>query len=82
MFNKMGRYYIEYEEIMSMYLQVLQDLDLFNSYINKTASAILIRNYPFHQPKQKKELSVRDIKLSKKSAKMNSASTSLREIKE
>ncbi len=41
MFNKLGRYHIEYQEIISMYIQILKDLDLFNSFINKSANAII-----------------------------------------
>lgn len=38
-----------------MFLQVLQDLDLFNSYINKTADVILTQHpyYKISKPKPK-----------------------------
>lgn len=44
MFNKMGRYHIEQEEILSMYMQLLEDLNLFNSYIKISVKIIMDRN--------------------------------------
>ena len=32
-FNKMGRYYIEHEEILKLYLMFLQDLNVYNEFI-------------------------------------------------
>lgn len=60
MFNKLGRYHIEYEEIISMYIQILRDLDLFNSYINKSANAIMLENI---KPPSKgyKEISTKEV---------------------
>lgn len=46
-----------------MYIQILQDFDLFNSYISKSLQAILVKNLikPQHY---KKDLSMTDVKLS------------------
>jgi hypothetical protein len=46
-----------------MYFQILQDFDLFNSYISKSLQAILAKNLikPQHY---KKDLSLTDVKLS------------------
>ena len=53
-----------------MYIQILQDFDLFNSYISKSLQAILAKNLikPQHY---KKDLSLTDVKLSYKSPSKN-----------
>jgi len=35
-FNKMGRYYLNYNEILSLFLMYLKDLTIYNSYIKQT----------------------------------------------
>lgn len=44
MFNKMGRYHIEHEEILSMYMQLLDDLNHFNNYVKLSVRVILDRH--------------------------------------
>jgi|JI7StandDraft_1071085.scaffolds.fasta_scaffold320678_1 hypothetical protein len=53
-----------------MYIQILQDFDLFNSYISKSLQAILVKNLikPQHY---KKDLSMTDVKLSNTSPNKN-----------
>ena len=41
MFNKMGRYHFDHNEIINMYLQLLQDLDYFNLFIKKSIKILL-----------------------------------------
>lgn len=40
----MGRYHFGHEEIISMYMQLLEDLNLFNSYIKIGVKIIMDRN--------------------------------------
>jgi hypothetical protein len=40
----MGRYHFGHEEIISMYMQLLEDLNLFNSYIKISVKIIMDRN--------------------------------------
>lgn len=40
----MGRYHIENQEILSMYMQLLEDLNHFNAYIKMSVRAIMDRN--------------------------------------
>lgn len=44
MFNKMGRYYVEYEEILNMYMQILEDIEIFNAYLKGSVREIIERN--------------------------------------
>lgn len=78
MFNKLGRYHIEYQEIISMYIQVLRDLDLFNSYINKSANAILLENL---QVSSKKGKEVKEVKDGKDGKEGTTTNVAVQEIK-
>jgi hypothetical protein len=44
MFNKMGRYYIKYEEVLNMYMQLLEDIEMFNSFLKISAKEIIEKN--------------------------------------
>ena len=41
MFNKMGRYHSDFNEIINMYLQFLQDLDYYNIFMKKSIKILL-----------------------------------------
>lgn len=41
MFNKMGRYHPTYYDILSMFIQFLKDLDIFNEYFKKSVGLII-----------------------------------------
>lgn len=43
-FNKMGRYYLEYNEIINLFIMYLNDLIVYNSYI-KELSKLAVKKY-------------------------------------
>ena len=40
-FNKMGRYYIEYNEILNLFVMYLKDLTVYNQFIKDLSKASL-----------------------------------------
>lgn len=52
MFNKMGRYHITHNEILNMYLELLQDLDYFNIFLKKSIK-ILIKDIDLKRMQRK-----------------------------
>ena len=44
MFNKMGRYHPNYYEIINLYMELLKDMNFYNSYIRKTVQTISKEN--------------------------------------
>ena len=44
MFNKMGRSHPNYYEIINLYMELLKDMNFYNSYIRKTVQTISKEN--------------------------------------
>jgi hypothetical protein len=44
MLNKMGRYYISHEEILNVYIQLLEDMGIFNIYLKTSVKEIMDRS--------------------------------------
>jgi hypothetical protein len=40
-FNKMGRYYSEHEEMLNLFLVLLQDMTIYNDFIKKVTNSCL-----------------------------------------
>ena len=48
-FNKMGRYYIDHKEVLSLFMMYLDDLNVYNSFI-KNIARVLVRDPEDNNP--------------------------------